>query len=117
VPEIAFLLIYILSAVLWLAVTIMASYHVYAVASGETSVESQDHEHYRHIAKARGEVSLPVYALTNTLSLLYLLAELCKLLRSGVRTRVWGAVFFLFLTQRCRKLKNLELFFNIGSNG
>ncbi|KAI0342615.1 zf-DHHC-domain-containing protein [Trametopsis cervina] len=54
-PEIVFLLIYILAAVLFLAVTVMGSYHLYGVSRGETSVEAQDHEHYRHIAKRRGE--------------------------------------------------------------
>ncbi|TCD60661.1 hypothetical protein EIP91_009721 [Steccherinum ochraceum] len=33
----------------------MAAWHVWGVASGETSVEAQDHEHYRKIAKRRGE--------------------------------------------------------------
>ncbi|KAI0091076.1 zf-DHHC-domain-containing protein [Irpex rosettiformis] len=79
VPEVAFLLIYILAAVLFLAVTIMASYHIYGIACGETSVESQDNEYYRKMAKGRGEDFVNSYDLG--------------------------------------KLKNLELFFNVGPNG
>ncbi|KAH8074796.1 DHHC palmitoyltransferase-domain-containing protein [Cristinia sonorae] len=54
-PPIAFLLIYILSAVLGLAVTVMAAWHLWGIACAETSVEAQDHEHYRKVAKGRGE--------------------------------------------------------------
>ena len=57
VPEIAFLLIYILAAVLCLAVAVMASYCVYGITCGETSVESQDYGHPRKMARGRGEVS------------------------------------------------------------
>ncbi len=39
----------------------MASYHIYGVACGETTVESQDHEYYRRMARGRGEVSYLVY--------------------------------------------------------
>ena len=56
-PPMAFLLTYILAVVLCLAVSAMAGWHLYMVAGGETSVETQDHEHYRKIAKQRGEVS------------------------------------------------------------
>jgi len=54
-PAISFLLVYILATVLGFAVTVMGLWHVWSVASGETSVEGQDHEHYRRIAKGRGE--------------------------------------------------------------
>ncbi|EMD31503.1 hypothetical protein CERSUDRAFT_89027 [Gelatoporia subvermispora B] len=54
-PPVAFLLVYILSVVLSLAVTIMITWHLWGIASGETSVESQDHEHYRKVAQGRGE--------------------------------------------------------------
>ena len=56
VPEVIFIMIYILSVVLCLAVGIMLSYHLWGIACGETSVESQDHEIYRKRAKSRQEV-------------------------------------------------------------
>jgi hypothetical protein len=56
VPEVMYILIYLLSVVLCLAVGIMLSYHLWGIACGETSVESQDHNIYRRRAKARGEV-------------------------------------------------------------
>ena len=56
VPAITFLLVYILAVVLGFAVTVMAGWHVWGIACGETSVEAQDHEHYRKVAKKRGEV-------------------------------------------------------------
>ena len=51
-------MIYLLSAVLCLAVTIMLSYHLWSISQGETSVEGQDHEVYRRKARARGEVRI-----------------------------------------------------------
>jgi palmitoyltransferase len=57
VPAVAFMLTYILSAVLCLAVGIMLMYHLWSIASGVTSVEAHDHEEYRKQARARGEVS------------------------------------------------------------
>lgn len=48
---------YMLSIVLCLAVFIMLLWHIWGIAKGETSVEAQDHEIYRKIAKDRGEVS------------------------------------------------------------
>lgn len=50
-----FLLTYILSAVLCFAVAVMGAWHIWSVASGETSVEAHDHDHYRKVAKRRGE--------------------------------------------------------------
>lgn len=79
VPEVWYILIYLLSVVLCLAVGIMLSYHLWGIASGETSVESQDHEIYRSRAKSRGETFVNSYDLG--------------------------------------KLKNLQLFFNIGEQG
>jgi palmitoyltransferase len=58
VPQVAFLLIYILAGVIGLALVFMAGWHVWSVSTGETSVESQDHEVYRRMAKGRGEVRL-----------------------------------------------------------
>lgn len=63
VPEVWYILIYLLSVVLCLAVGIMLSYHLWGIASGETSVESQDHEIYRSRAKSRGEVCAHVLVL------------------------------------------------------
>ncbi|KAJ7500311.1 DHHC palmitoyltransferase-domain-containing protein [Mycena galericulata] len=63
VPQIAFILEYILAAVMFLAVGIMFSYHLWTVASGETTVESQDHEVYRRVAKSRDETFVNSYDL------------------------------------------------------
>lgn len=57
VPMMAYILIYILCVVLCFAVGIMFAYHLWTIASGETSVESQDHDVYRRVAKSRDEVS------------------------------------------------------------
>jgi len=61
VPMLAFILTYILSAVLCLSVGIMLAYHLWTIASGETSVEAQDHEIYRKVAKSRGEEFINSY--------------------------------------------------------
>ena len=55
-PPISFLMTYILAAVLCMAVTAMGGWHLWMVACGETSVESQDNEQYRRFAGRRGEV-------------------------------------------------------------
>ncbi|KAI9061189.1 zf-DHHC-domain-containing protein [Trametes sanguinea] len=62
-PPMAFLLTYILAVVLFLAVSAMAGWHLYMVASGETSVETQDHEQYRKVAAQRGETFVNCYDL------------------------------------------------------
>ena len=41
---------------MFFAVTVMGGYHLWSIANAETTVESQDHEHYRKIAKSRGDV-------------------------------------------------------------
>lgn len=51
-----FTLIYILSGVLCFAVGVMLAWHLWSIMSGETSVESHDHEVYRKVAKERGQV-------------------------------------------------------------
>ena len=58
VPSVVFMLTYIISAVLCLAVGVMLMYHLLSIASGVTSVEIHDHEEYRKQARARGEVSM-----------------------------------------------------------
>ena len=60
VPQLAYILTYMLSVVLCIAVFIMLSWHLWAVARGETSVEAQDHEVYKRIAKDRGDVCGPI---------------------------------------------------------
>ncbi|KAH9924107.1 DHHC palmitoyltransferase-domain-containing protein [Amylocystis lapponica] len=62
-PQMAFLLMYILAAVMCMAVSAMAGWHLWSVACGETSVESQDHEQYRRIARSRGEAFVNSYDL------------------------------------------------------
>ena len=57
------MLSYILAFVMFFAVTIMAAYHFLSITSAETSVESQDHEQYRKIAKGRGEKFVNSYDL------------------------------------------------------
>ncbi len=77
VPPMAFLLTYILSVVLCMAVTAMAGWHLFMIASGETSVESQDHELYRRVARDRGEVPFPPSA---DESVLNVAVDVCELL-------------------------------------
>ncbi len=67
-PPLAFLLSFILAAVMCMAVSAMASYHIYMIANGETSVESQDHEQYRRVARDRGEVSFASYVKSSRIS-------------------------------------------------
>ncbi|KAJ7301186.1 zf-DHHC-domain-containing protein [Mycena albidolilacea] len=55
VPQIVFILVYILAVVMALAVGIMCGFHLWTVAHGETTVESQDHDTYRRMTKARNE--------------------------------------------------------------
>jgi hypothetical protein len=60
-PQLSFILTYILSVVLCLAVGIMLSWHLWSICKGETSVEGLDHDVYRNVAKQRGEVSVRYY--------------------------------------------------------
>ncbi|RPD72440.1 hypothetical protein L226DRAFT_467107 [Lentinus tigrinus ALCF2SS1-7] len=62
-PPMSFLLTYILAVVLCMAVTAMAGWHLFMIACGETSVESQDHELYRRVARDRGETFVNCYDL------------------------------------------------------
>ena len=61
VPAVAFVLTYILSAVLCLAVGVMLLYHLWSISSGVTSVEAHDHEEYQRKARARGEVNSHIH--------------------------------------------------------
>ncbi|KAG6899668.1 hypothetical protein C0993_008128 [Termitomyces sp. T159_Od127] len=63
VPAIAYIIIYMLAAVLCLAVGIMLLYHVWSISSGETTVEGQDHEVYTKKANSRGETFINSYDL------------------------------------------------------
>lgn len=62
-PAVAFILSYILCLAIGLAVAIMFVWALWGVAVGETSVESQDFEYYRRVAKERGEVFVNAYHL------------------------------------------------------
>ncbi|KAK6996479.1 Palmitoyltransferase [Favolaschia claudopus] len=62
-PQIAFIMTYILAAVMALAVGIMCAFHLWGVAHGETTVEGQDFEVYRRMAKSRGETFVNSYDL------------------------------------------------------
>ncbi|KAI0925493.1 hypothetical protein AcV5_008215 [Taiwanofungus camphoratus] len=69
-PPMVFLLTYILAIVMCFAVSIMSAWHIWSVACGETSVESQDHEYYRKRAQARGETFVNSYDLGKRKNLL-----------------------------------------------
>lgn len=55
-PQVIFLLIYIISLALGLAVGAMLSWHLYLISKGQTTVENHDFATYRKLAKNRGEV-------------------------------------------------------------
>lgn len=55
-PQLGFIISYILAVVMCIAVFIMLLWHLWGVVRGETSVEAQDHSFYRKNAKERGEV-------------------------------------------------------------
>ena len=57
-PAVFFVMTYVLSIVLSLAVSIMIWWHLSTVMKGETTVESYDHDLYRKTAESRGEVRL-----------------------------------------------------------
>ncbi|KAJ7679345.1 DHHC palmitoyltransferase-domain-containing protein [Mycena polygramma] len=63
VPQIAFIMEYILAVVMALAVGIMCAFHLWGVAHGETTVEGQDHDVYRRMAKSRNETFVNSYDL------------------------------------------------------
>ncbi|GBE88065.1 hypothetical protein SCP_1202940 [Sparassis crispa] len=63
IPPTIFLLLYILATVMCFAVCIMAAWHIWSISCGETSVESQDHEQYRKMARGRGEAFVNSYDL------------------------------------------------------
>ncbi|KAF8632744.1 hypothetical protein AX15_001713 [Amanita polypyramis BW_CC] len=62
-PPLIFTLIYLLSVVLGIAVAIMLSFHIWAIAKGETSVESHDFPIYRKHAESRGATFVNCYDL------------------------------------------------------
>ncbi|KAA1469854.1 zf-DHHC-domain-containing protein [Dentipellis sp. KUC8613] len=63
VPAVLYMVMYMLSVVMCLAVGTMLAWHLWSVAQGETSVENHDHEHYRKVAKTRGETFVNSYDL------------------------------------------------------
>ncbi|KAH7928299.1 zf-DHHC-domain-containing protein, partial [Leucogyrophana mollusca] len=60
-PPLAYLLSYMLSAVLCLAVGVMLAWHVRGVARGETAVEGADFAVYERVAKGRGDTFVNSY--------------------------------------------------------
>jgi hypothetical protein len=56
VPELAYSVVYIICAVMWVIVGIMLMWHLAGIARGETAVEAQDHDVYRDLADTRGQV-------------------------------------------------------------
>ncbi|KAJ1036822.1 hypothetical protein NDA10_005338 [Ustilago hordei] len=60
-PRVLVMLLFILALVMGLALFVMAGWQVNLVGRGETSVESQDHAHYRDLAKKRGQEFVNVY--------------------------------------------------------
>ncbi|EJD37742.1 zf-DHHC-domain-containing protein [Auricularia subglabra TFB-10046 SS5] len=60
-PGVAFIMTYILSIAIGLAVFIMLAWQVWGIAVGETAVESQDFAYYRRLAKERGETFVNAY--------------------------------------------------------
>lgn len=83
-PAITFLLTYILATVLGFAVSIMGLWHLWSVARGETSVEAQDHEVYRKVAKGRGEVIFLLFSPFPCLTILHPQPQgFCKFIRFG----------------------------------
>jgi len=61
IPQLCFIISYILSVVMCIAVLVMLLWHLWGVAGGETSVEAQDHAVYRKVAKDRGEIALQTF--------------------------------------------------------
>jgi len=61
--EIVFITEFALSSVLGFAVLIMFGWHLWSIAQGETSVEAQDNDQYRKIAKSRGREFVNSYDL------------------------------------------------------
>ena len=60
-PRVLFLLIYVLAAVMGVAVGALACWHLLLVARGETSVENQDNAEYKKLARARQSSFTNVY--------------------------------------------------------
>lgn len=118
VPVVMYILEYILSGVLCFAVGIMLMFHLWTIIHGETSVESQDNDHYGRIAKSRGEVSLYTFTYRR-----YPQIDM-RVLRRLLSTRtILGKTLHVLVelpsSDSCvrRKLRNLQLFFNVGQGG
>ena len=54
-PRMQFILTYILAVALGLAVTVMLTWHLYLVSTGQTSVENHDFDVYKKVAERRKE--------------------------------------------------------------
>ena len=55
-PEFVYVTEFALSCVIGFAILIMFGWHLWSVGQGETSVEVQDNDQYRKIARSRGQV-------------------------------------------------------------
>lgn len=55
-PEVVFITEFALACVIGFAILIMFGWHLWSVGRGETSVEAQDNDQYRRIARSRGKV-------------------------------------------------------------
>ncbi|KIJ52373.1 hypothetical protein M422DRAFT_25993 [Sphaerobolus stellatus SS14] len=62
-PSWAFMLEYILSAVICLCLIVMCGWHLWSVMNGETSVDNHDFDGYRKLAKSRGDTFINCYDL------------------------------------------------------
>ncbi|CAD6573713.1 MAG: hypothetical protein TREMPRED_000891 [Tremellales sp. Tagirdzhanova-0007] len=62
-PRLAYTLLYVLSIAIGIAVPVLASWHVYMVSKGETSIESHDNAYLDTRARAEGLIYLNPYDL------------------------------------------------------
>jgi len=53
-PKLAFMLIYIMSIALGVAIGAILAWHLWLIMTGQTTVENHDASHYRGVAKKRG---------------------------------------------------------------
>jgi len=63
IPEIVYIMEFVLAAVFGLAILTMFGWNLWSVGQGQTAVEVHDNDHYREIAKARGEEFVNSYDL------------------------------------------------------
>ena len=69
-PKLAFMLIYIMSIALGVAIGAILAWHLWLIMTGQTTVENHDASHYRGVAKKRGGATvspLRIYSSTDFL--------------------------------------------------